>query len=142
MIELSLLELLKLSCDVGLVVLIWIVQLLIYPSFIYFAGDGLARWHTIYTRNITFIVLPLMLGQLLLSGWLLFGNADYTAVRIADFILVGSMWASTAFYYKPLHEKLQKEPHRKELCIELTTSNWWRVAVWTVILVLNFIVIW
>ncbi|WP_194850662.1 hypothetical protein [Nonlabens antarcticus] len=132
-------EILKLSVDVGLLVLIWMVQLLIYPSFCHFGAAGFQKWHAIHMRNITFIVLPLMLGQLVLSGYLLFYVQEFTLVRILDFILVGSMWLSTALFYKPLHERLIQEPQNVHLCHRLEKTNWWRVAVWTLIVLLHLI---
>jgi hypothetical protein len=132
-------ELLKLCTDVGLLVLIWMVQLLIYPSFCYFEKEGFDRWHHIYMRNITFIVLPLMLGQLLLSGYLLFYLQDFSVLRILDFVLVGSMWLSTALFYKPLHEKLVKQRFDIPLCHQLDRTNWWRTAVWTLIVLLHLL---
>ncbi|BAO56594.1 hypothetical protein [Nonlabens marinus] len=131
-------ELLKLLTDVGLVVLIWMVQLVIYPSFCHYEKSGFDRWHRIYMRNITFIVLPLMLGQLLLSGYLLF-DSGFAIMNMIDFILVGSMWLSTALFYKPLHEELLKKQFDIPLCDKLTSTNWWRVVVWTVIMLLNII---
>jgi hypothetical protein len=132
-------ELLKLCTDVGLLVLIWMVQLLIYPSFCHFGKEGFDRWHHIYMKNITFIVLPLMLGQLLLSGYLLFYLQDFAILRILDFVLVGSMWLSTALFYKPLHEKLVQQRFDIPLCKQLDTTNWWRTAAWTLIVLLHLL---
>lgn len=134
----SIWELLKLCADVGLLVLIWMVQLVVYPSFCHFGKEGFDHWHQIYMRNITFIVLPLMLGQLLLSGYLLY-EEHFSSLRIVDFVLVGSMWGSTALFYKPLHEKLVKKTFDIPLCTKLTQTNWWRTAVWTVIVLLHFV---
>ena len=136
--DFTLWELSKLCTDVGLVVLIWMVQLVIYPSFCHFESDGFDRWHRIYMRNITFIVLPLMLGQLILSGYLLY-TSGFQILRVVDFLLVGSMWLSTALFYKPLHEKLVAEKFDIPICNQLTKTNWWRVVVWSTILLLNFI---
>ena len=121
--DLTIIEIGKLCTDVGLVVLIWMVQLVIYPSFCHFGKEGFDRWHRIYMRNITFIVLPLMLGQLLLSGYLLY-DSDYQILRIVDFLLVGSMWLSTALFYKPLHEKLVAKKFDIPICNQLTKTNW------------------
>ena len=49
--------------DFGLFILIWLTQLVIYPSFTYFREQDLTRWHRKYTRAISYIVMPLMLGQ-------------------------------------------------------------------------------
>ena len=131
-------ELFKLCTDVGLLVLIWMVQLTVYPSFCHFGKEGFDRWHHLYMRNITFIVLPLMLGQLILSGYLLY-ISNFSLLRVIDFILVGSMWLSTALFYKPLHEKLVDKKFDIPLCDQLTKTNWWRVVVWTVIVLLHLV---
>ncbi|PRP66782.1 hypothetical protein [Nonlabens agnitus] len=135
--ELTLWELLKLCTDVGLVVLIWMVQLVIYPSFCHFGKEGFDRWHHIYMKNITFIVLPLMLGQLILSGYLLY-DSKFGFLHIVDFLLVGSMWLSTALFYKPLHEKLVAQKFDVPLCQKLDRTNWWRTIVWSLIAMLTF----
>ena len=36
--------------DFGAVVLIWLVQLVIYPSFLHYAESDLVNWHKIYTN--------------------------------------------------------------------------------------------
>lgn len=129
---------LKLCTDVGLMILIWMVQLVVYPSFCFFGKEGFDKWHHIYMRNITFIVLPLMLGQLILSGLLLY-KSDFAALRVVDFLLVGSMWLSTALFYKPLHEKLVARKFDVSLCKQLEQTNWWRTAVWTIIALMHLI---
>ena len=55
----------------GLVVLIWLVQVVIYPAFAEIAPEHFTRWHAGYTRAVTWIVAPLMLGQVALLGRLL-----------------------------------------------------------------------
>ncbi len=67
MIELGYFDLLRLLVDMGLLILTWLVQLVIYPSFLYYDATDLKKWHSIYTGRITFVVLPLMLTQLLVA---------------------------------------------------------------------------
>lgn len=55
----------------GLVVLIWLVQVIIYPAFAESAPERFVLWHAGYTRALTWIVAPLMLGQVALLVWLL-----------------------------------------------------------------------
>ena len=50
----------------GLVVLIWLVQVIIYPAFAEIEPDRFAPWHAGYTRAVTWIVAPLMLAQVAL----------------------------------------------------------------------------
>ena len=42
----------RLLLDFGLMVLIWIVQLVIYPGLCYYKSEDLGNWHKIYTGRI------------------------------------------------------------------------------------------
>ena len=55
------LEYIRLLVDAGFIVLIWAVQLVIYPSFKFYSNANLLKWHRLYTKRVTVIVLPLML---------------------------------------------------------------------------------
>ena len=55
--------------DFGLLVLIWMVQLVVYPGFKYYQRERLLEWHARYTSRISYIVGPLMLGQLCRPRW-------------------------------------------------------------------------
>ena len=57
-------EITRLLLDFGLCILIWMVQLVVYPSFLFFSFNNLFTWHKTYTKAIALIVIPLMLGQL------------------------------------------------------------------------------
>ena len=57
-------DIIRLLVDFGLLVLIWIIQLIIYPSFLFYRAKELITWHKMYTKAIALIVIPLMLGQL------------------------------------------------------------------------------
>ena len=59
-------DMVRLLFDFGLVILIWMVQLVVYPSFRYYKESDLMRWHERYTKAISIIVVPLMFGQLFL----------------------------------------------------------------------------
>jgi hypothetical protein len=54
--------------DFGLVVLLWLVQWIIYPSFLQVAPERLVKWHAQYTQRMGYIVMPLMFGQLFIRA--------------------------------------------------------------------------
>ena len=69
--------------DFGMCVVLWLVQLVIYPSFLRVKTSDLLAWHKAYTFRVSFVILPLMFGQLVLAilsviedpsilGWLAF----------------------------------------------------------------------
>ena len=127
----------QLLIDSGLVVLIWMVQLIVYPSFTYMTPRDLIRWHTEYTPRITRIVAPLMLGQLAFSGLNLYSSVDIYSVSYA--VLVVLMWLITFLFFIPLHGKIQEGLATKEILDRLIRINWARTIVWTTLLVLSLI---
>ncbi|EAS19619.1 hypothetical protein FNJ87_08555 [Nonlabens mediterrranea] len=130
-------EIIRLAIDFGLVVLIWMVQLLIYPSFKHFGSTGLSNWHRIYTRNITFIVAPMMIAQfaIMLYFWMYF--PVMFAPNILYTILVSLTWLTTIVFFIPMHTNIDKNATDLKLLDRLTNLNWMRVLLWNAILVLD-----
>jgi hypothetical protein len=126
----------KLLSDFGLVVLIWLVQLVIYPSFQYYKTDDLDQWHSIYTGRITIVVLPLMLSQLVLSVFLSIQSA-WMLFEIIDTILVVMTWLSTFTIFVPLHQNIDQNKDLQHSIYKLINYNWIRTFIWSIIFVLN-----
>lgn len=127
----------RIAVDFGLVVLIWIVQLIIYPSFRYYTPADLAVWHPKYTNLITLIVGPLMLAQVALVGWELLNRFSW--LTLASAVLVGLMWASTAFQAVPIHNAIAAGDSSPETLARLVSVNWVRTVGWTIIFVLGVV---
>ena len=121
----------RLIIDFGLVVLIWLVQLIIYPGFAYYSPDELAVWHPKYTSLISLVVGPLMLAQVLATGGSLLGNFSWLTVLVA--VLVGVVWWSTAFQAIPLHNRIDAGADLPQTITRLVRVNWLRTVIWTVI---------
>lgn len=119
------------AVDFGLVVLIWLVQLIIYPGFRYYNPAELAVWHPQYTNLITLIVGPLMLAQAGLIAWEL--RSRLSGLTIVSAVLVGIMWASTAFQAVPIHNAIAAGDASPETLARLVRVNWVRTWGWTVI---------
>ena len=131
------LELIKLLVNVALFILIWMVQLVIYPGFSYFEEKNLKQWHQRYTRNITLIVLPLMLGQLVLYGQGVFCRG--VSIDWMILVLIGIIWAATFLISVPLHNKIQRLSNTALERKKLTQTNWIRTILWTLILIISLI---
>nr|WP_299340029.1 hypothetical protein [Allomuricauda sp.] len=133
----ELLSFLNLIFDSGTLVLIWLVQLVIYPSFRYYETDDLKIWHKVYTKNVTFVVLPLMLGQLLLGIVSVYHKLDtFSIVRL---LVILFLWAHTFLVFVPLHGKIESEPQIESVVSKLNTKNWTRTVFWTVLFLTNFL---
>lgn len=126
---------LRLLLDFGLVILIWLVQLVIYPSFLHYAKVDLVRWHKKYTPRIAFIVLPLMLGQLMLYGALL--QEGKTFYSIGSFILVLLAWLLTFTVFVPRHKEITSDTYSEKTLSQLVKFNWSRTLIWTLLFVWN-----
>ncbi len=122
-------ELTRLLIDFGLVILIWMVQLNIYPSFLFFAREDLVQWHQKYTLGIAVIVIPLMFGQLGIYGYQLFESQAF--FPILGFAIVILQWILTFAIFVPLHNAIGKNLHSDRTLQNLVKHNWWRTLLWT-----------
>jgi hypothetical protein len=121
--------LIRLLIDFGFMVLIWAVQLVIYPSFQFYNPENLFRWHRLYTRRVTVIVLPLMLSQLMLSIIQILVEINlYTVISL---IIIISLWLLTFLIFVPLHQRIDRAEASDQPCRELVRLNWMRTALWT-----------
>ncbi len=119
--------------DFGLVVLIWMVQLVVYPSFKYYPASDLLNWHRAYTAGITVIVLPLMLAQILLHAWRLYRDVSLHNGWLM--FLVISTWVVTFTIFVPLHHKIAVNQALPSTLEKLVAYNWSRTVIWSVIFV-------
>lgn len=121
--------------DFGLVVLIFMVQLTIYPSFLHFKRENLVNWHKIYTGRIALIVAPLMIIQLLLSLYTFVIEINiYNSIVL---IAITAVWISTMLQFVPIHGKISRSTHSVEDLEKLVFKNWIRVFLWTLILIID-----
>tara|TARA_R110002050_G_scaffold251642_1_gene389908 strand:- start:1221 stop:1637 length:417 start_codon:yes stop_codon:yes gene_type:complete len=130
------LETIRLICDSGLLILIWMVQLVIYPSFSYYKQEDLFKWHETYTKRIAVIVIPLMLGQLITSSIQIYTNLDF--YTITSSLLVFGVWLSTFLLFVPLHTNLSKREEVELSIKKLKLHNWLRTILWSLIFIVTF----
>ncbi|MCR9144387.1 MAG: hypothetical protein NXI24_19265 [bacterium] len=126
----------------GLVVLIWMVQLVIYPSFKYTDPGQFADWHRIYTERVSLVVVPLMLGQLGLSlarpvvEYLQSGAITLPSLLVL--LLVLGCWAATFLISVPIHAELQERGRVQSVVEQLVLTNWIRTGLWSAVCLLDF----
>lgn len=131
------LMLFRLIFDFGLVVLIWLVQLIIYPTFSQIDSNNLVRWHKSYTKNLGFVVIPLMFGQLGISAWQAFMNPNlFTLITL---LIVLSLWAITFIWFVPFHNAVANSGFSEQLGEKSVTRNWLRTFLWTLLFVLDML---
>ena len=121
--------------DFGLVVLIWMTQLIVYPSFSYYSEAQLLAWHPKYTMAISVIVMPLMLLQVGLYGYDLL--VDFKILTLIGAVLIGLCWVNTFFFAVPLHNKIGAGQEVLEAARSLVQVNWYRTVLWTLVFLLG-----
>jgi hypothetical protein len=108
--------------------LIWTIQLVHYPSFSYINKDLSLIFQHFHQRRISYIVAPLMLIEIFLSGYFYFSsNSDFWLIQ---FCLVCIIWLYTFFISIPSHNKLDKNYSSKSLNF-LVKANWLRTTLWS-----------
>jgi hypothetical protein len=113
----------------ALVGLIWTIQMVHYPLFAQVGPEHFVAYHRRHTREITLVVGPLMLAELVTAALLVLeGNRD--PWLLASLPLLALIWISTGFVQIPLHNTLTSgfdaHAHRR-----LVSTNWWRTAAWS-----------
>lgn len=114
--------------------LIWTIQVLHYPAFAFIKDDQFTFFHQRHTRNITFIVVPIMTLEFLTSGALLVLSPREIFFRI-NFVLLICIWASTAFLSVPIHNRLSNSSNLV-LMKKLVLTNWPRTILWSLRLIM------
>ena len=116
----------------------WIIQIVHYPSFNFVEANKFVDFSKFHTSNISYIVVPVMLIELLTSFLILnitIENSIKYLLIISLFLLILN-WISTFMVQVPLHKSLSSKKDYK-LIIHLVRSNWMRTIFWSI----RFIVI-
>jgi DMSO reductase anchor subunit len=121
----------RLLIDFGFVVLIWAVQLVIYPSFKYYQATNLVHWHRSYTKRVTVIVLPLMTSQLIIALMQLF--REFNVFTIVSMLIIAILWLTTFLIFVPLHQKIDRDESNDSHTEQLVRYNWLRTFLWTLL---------
>ncbi|MGB1169638.1 MAG: hypothetical protein ACPG4G_06130 [Flavobacteriaceae bacterium] len=128
-------EITRLLLDFGMCILIWMVQLIVYPSFAFYKNTQLLTWHKTYTKAIALIVIPLMLGQLGIAIYQVFlVQNSYTLVSI---VFVVFLWGITLLKFAPMHQQISEGNTQIQLLKTLVQMNWIRTMIWTLLFVLS-----
>ena len=110
--------------------LIWTIQSLHYPTFLYVPENQFQKFHAFHSKTITFIVLPMMVFELVTAVRLVFYYPGSRALWM-NVTGLGLIWLCTFFISVPLHYLLVK--NKSEKVIErLVLTNWIRTLLWSI----------
>ena len=112
---------------------IWVIQLLHYPSFHFINEKNYIEFQHFHMQRISFIVIPVMLIELA-SALLLsyFFRSSLTIILLA--LLLG-IWGITFIFFTNMHQKLTNgfDP---SIVDKLVKINWSRTALWSLRLII------
>ena len=125
-----------LAIDFAMFLLIWLVQMIIYPVLNLISEEKFSVWHAIYCKRIAYFVLPLMIAQLFESATACFFIGGI--LIWAKLICILSAWIITFLISAPYHQKLSKGGKDTDVIIRLISTNWFRTMLWTFILIISY----
>jgi hypothetical protein len=103
---------------------IWVVQVVLYPSFALVGEAGWAAYHAAHSRRITPVVAPVMLAHPLVALALLAERPG--ALAAVNLALAGGLLLVTATFFAPLHARLTRSTVDR-----LVRRNAPRAVAWT-----------
>ena len=118
-----------LYCCLMMTGLIWIVQLVHYPSFRFIPPEKFRAFSHFHVTRISIIVLPLMLIELISGFWLFWQNMAFNPWGM-NFALILVIWICTFFLSIPCHASLLKQ-HNPQKIQWLIVTNWPRTLLWS-----------
>jgi len=112
--------------------LIWFVQLVHYPQFMFVGADGFTAYALQHQRRTAWLVAPLMCVETITAAtlmfWVPFGGPRWIAGL--GLALVACNWLATAFLQVPCHRKLAAG-FDAAVVRRLVRTNWVRTISWT-----------
>jgi hypothetical protein len=113
----------------GLLILIWLVQIIIYPGLARIPSKDFVDYHTWYVARITMVVFPLMIGEIIITIALFFLQPGlFYPIVAASLVLV--VWCSTFTLQVPIHKSLQASKDESKIR-RLVSTNWIRTVAWS-----------
>ena len=116
--------------------LIWVVQLVHYPSFYFIEDKKFINFEKFHKKRISFIVLPVMVLEVLTGVMLIYFHEEtYLETNfISNLIILLIIWIVTFGFSMRMHQKLEKGADSKAIHF-LIATNWIRTIGWSLRLV-------
>lgn len=109
--------------------LIWIVQLVHYPSFRFIAHNEFLKFSSFHQNRISLIVAPVMLIEAVTATILVFLETPEVFYWINLLGVIG-IWLVTITLSMPQHNRLSKE-FSIDAINKLIDTNWLRTFLWS-----------
>ena len=114
---------------------IWVIQLVHYPSFNYIENQRYSNFQSFHKTRISYVVIPVMLIELLTLVLLIYSMDQINIELVLSGIILLLIWVITAIFFSGAHQKLTLG-YDKSVVGNLIQMNWSRTLLWTFRLIL------
>jgi len=125
------LEQLHLIATSMMVAIIWMVQILHYPSFLFVDKQQYTEFQQFHMKKISYIIVPIMLLELFSGFGILFYIEKAQLSLYASLTLLVLIWVITGLFFTKYHTELSKKYNRNTI-LRLIRFNWIRTVLWTI----------
>jgi len=118
-----------------MVAIIWIVQILHYPTFLFIDKEHYTKFQQFHMNKISYIIVPLMLVELISGLSILFTVENIQFSFYVSLSLLILIWLITGLFFTKFHSELSKKFSHNTI-LRLIRLNWIRTVFWTIRLAL------
>ena len=109
---------------------IWVIQLVHYPSFHFIELKQYTTFQRFHMSRISYVVIPAMLTELFtLILFIISTDKIDSFISISGLLLI-LIWLMTAVFFSGVHQKLTLG-YDKTIVDKLVKLNWGRTLLWT-----------
>ena len=114
---------------------IWVIQLVHYPSFHFVELKQYTTFQRFHMSRISYVVIPAMLTELFTLILIVISMDKIDILVAASAILLIFIWLMTAVFFSGVHQKLTLG-YDQTVVDKLVKLNWGRTLLWTLRLLL------
>ena len=114
---------------------IWLVQVVHYPSFNFIDKKFYSDFQNFHIKRISFIVIPVMLLELVSGLILIFLDNRHSTPSLISFGILILIWIITGLFFAKAHQDLTAGYDRK-IVKKIIKLNWIRTLLWSTRLIL------
>ena len=114
---------------------IWVIQLVHYPSFHFIELKQYTTFQRFHMSRISYVVIPAMVTELFTLILIIISMDQIDTLVLASAILLIFIWLITAVFFSGVHQKLTLG-YDQTVVDKLVKLNWGRTLLWTLRLLL------
>ena len=111
--------------------IIWVIQIVHYPSFHYIDKNRYVSFQNFHMNKISYIIVPIMAVELFSGLGILFIIQEQQISFYVSFALLILIWMITGLLFTKYHSDLSKK-YNEETILQLIRFNWIRTLFWTI----------